>query len=160
MAHRSNENSTPSRRTFPAYRRRAAKSWVALSCLVLASSASGVELKCPEQIRTEQKIGVTTANWTATPGAGSGAINNLAAIQFFDGPPSDMASLAPDQTLELVQKSVAIWKFAPRTASGIWIACDYFLTTVILTRKLPAGIRQCKATYRKGYADVESIICR
>lgn len=132
----------------------------ALAALLSISGAWALDLKCPARINTDQGLRGAEAGWEAVAKFSSETPNTLSGVQFFEGHPSQMASLAPDQSREQKGKSVNFWKFEAKTSSEQWFTCMYSQTRVILARRLPAGISQCEVTYSKGYVEVERATCR
>jgi hypothetical protein len=62
---------------------------------------------------------------------------------FSDGPPTEMAWLAPSGG----GKSAQRWDFTPEKGAATWLSCGYLATNVIVSRPLPAGTRWCRVTY-------------
>ncbi|MDQ2860356.1 MAG: hypothetical protein M3T55_06435 [Pseudomonadota bacterium] len=67
----------------------------------------------------------------------------LNAIMFSDGPPNEMAWLAPSAGGTRAQR----WDFTPRPGAATWLSCGYLATSVIVSTPLPATIRSCRVTY-------------
>jgi hypothetical protein len=73
--------------------------------------------------------------------------HTLSGITFYDGPPSEKASLVYDRITHGKTEQVATWTFAPQKARPIWLACSYAGTSIELTKALPATITTCAVTY-------------
>ena len=69
--------------------------------------------------------------------------HRLDAIMFSDGPPNEMAWLAPSAGGTRAQR----WDFTPTPGAATWLSCGYLATSVIVSTPLPAAIRSCRVTY-------------
>jgi len=72
----------------------------------------------------------------------------LASVTFFDGPPSEKASLKYDSEDRQKRDWVAFWDLPPNVR-GHWISCGYQNTTAVISRRLPDNIRSCAVTYER-----------
>lgn len=112
--------------------------------LVSVFGSAADTVSCPATISARQQLATPVAGWTAieddTP-------HNLAGITFYDGPPSDKASLVYDRITHGKTEQVATWSFAPQKDRPIWLACGYAGTSIQLTKTLPATITTCAVTY-------------
>lgn len=136
-----------------------------IACLAIAFFASvpvesGAQLvasnTCPQKIEVEQRIGVVPEGWDA---AQTTATVALAAVTFFDGPPSEKASLKFDSEDLQKRDRVAFWNLPPNVR-GYWISCGYQNTTAVISRRLPENIRSCAVTYdrrKRGAAGLQAI---
>lgn len=101
-------------------------------------------VSCPATISARQQLATPVAGWAAieddTP-------HNLAGITFYDGPPSEKASLVYDRITHGKTEQVATWTFAAQKQRPIWLACSYAGTSIQLTKALPATITTCVVTY-------------
>jgi hypothetical protein len=115
--------------------------FVALAGAV-GSAADAID--CPVAISARQQLGTPVAGWTAieddTP-------HNLSGITFYDGPPSEKASLVYDHITHGKTEQLATWTFAAQRDRPIWLACSYAGTSIQLTKALPATITTCAVTY-------------
>ena len=117
---------------------------------------------CPPKIEVEQRIGVIPKGWEA---AQPTTTVSLASVTFFDGPPSEKASLKFDSEDTQKRDRVAFWNLPPN-ARGYWISCGYQNTTAIISRRLPENIKSCAVTYERrrrsaaGPPAVKDITCR
>lgn len=133
-----------------------------LASAVLAATVQPSVVQCPEQISAEQKAVAPPAGWTV---GASKIPHRLEMVTFFEGPPEEEASLVYDDIKNAGKESVAVWTFAA-SPRGYWISCGYSGTSVVLSRRLPAGIKTCRVTYDKtvqsaaGLPDVKKIDCR
>ena len=100
---------------------------------------------CPETVKVEQRVVETPQGW----GAGlSDTKSAIAMVTFFDGPPTERASLKYDTELKQRGGWVATWTLAPNTR-GYWIQCAYDNTTAVLSRRLPESVKTCAVTYER-----------
>ena len=100
---------------------------------------------CPAAISVEQRIAPVPEGWDASL---SDAKPQLAMVTFFDGPPSERASLKYDSEEKQRSNWVATWTLAP-SARGYWIQCAYENTTALLARRLPESVKTCKVIYER-----------
>ena len=121
--------------------------------LLLSSAAHAADwiMECPAQLSTSQMpVGELPAGWTgiartassvheAKPGTSTTEATPPVAISVFDGPPSEMADLVPDNpNARIVQ-----WTFKKPRTRDVYIACNYADTRIALTRKAPAEVTSC-----------------
>ncbi len=95
---------------------------------------------CPESIRVDQKLAEPVAGWDAPRDA---VTHRLMAIEFYSGHPNERESLLPDSTAARGPEHVARWAFGSGSR-GTWMACLYDRTSVLLARRLAAGVRSCE----------------
>lgn len=132
----------------------------------LGVSGSGAQLfagnTCPQKIEVEQRVAAAPEGWEA---AQSSATVELASVTFFDGPPSEKASLKFDSEDLQKRDRVAFWNLAPN-ARGYWISCGYQNTTAVISRRLPESVRICFVTYERkrrgagGLPGIKQISCK
>ena len=120
---------------------------VLVTTLVLFSSAfclAADSITCPEAINTRQALIASVPGWTPmlddTP-------HGLSGVTFYDGPPSEKASLVYDQITHGKSEQIATWRFVPPTGRPIWMACSYAGTGIELTKTLPPKTTSCSVTY-------------
>ena len=75
-------------------------------------------------------------------------------ISVFDGPPSEMADLVPDNPSAKVQR----WTFDKKRTRDIYIVCNYADTRLKLARKAPAEVTVC--SLRPPNDPVTGVVCR
>jgi hypothetical protein len=118
--------------------------------LVSSFSSAADTVSCPATISARQQLATPVAGWTAmeddTP-------HNLAGIIFYDGPPSEKASLVYDRITHGKTEQVATWSFAPQKARPIWLACSYAGTSIDLTKALPTTIHDVRGNLRSAADD-------
>ena len=122
-------------------------------------------LDCPAQISTTQSIGgalpdgwsaiVRTPSSVTNVGAGAAIASNSpsVSISVFDGPPTEMADLVPDNPNAKVQR----WTFGKKRTRDIYIVCNYADTRMKLTRKTPKEVASCSLR-AKGAAT--GVVCK
>jgi hypothetical protein len=117
---------------------------------IQAGVASAAEFRCPESIATEQKLGQKVESWKES--MDDTATFPLEGITFFDGDPSEHASLVPDNEDAKNQKRVgSLWTFSRRVKSSNWFVCRYSNTSVRLAKELPPTTKSCRVKYTKAY---------
>ena len=139
--------------------------FIAISLLVPISTTLGQAadaINCPAIIGTRQELTSAANGWTPllddTP-------HNLAGITFYEGPPSEKASLAYDRIQRNKGEQVATWTFARQEDRRIWLVCSYAGTAVELSRSLPPQITTCSVSYDPqqqvaGLPLIKKIACR
>ncbi len=105
---------------------------------------------CPASLEVAETPGAVPAGFRAfvngdppTRAFGRPAAHRLDTIMFSDGPPTEMAWLAPSAGGESAQR----WDFTPGRGAATWLSCGYLATTVIVSIPLPAATRTCRVTY-------------
>jgi hypothetical protein len=133
---------------------------MAIAFLASVPAESGAQLfasnACPREIEVEQRVGVVPEGWNA---AQTTATVALASVTFFDGPPSEKASLKFDSEDLQKRDRVASWNLPPNVRD-YWISCGYQNTTAVISRRLPENIRSCAVTYdrrKRGAAGLQAI---
>jgi hypothetical protein len=116
---------------------------IVVMCLVLISPCLAAEYKCPESIKTEQKlVGSAPLDWAND--IDHQRIHLQDGIMVFDGQPSELASLVPE-----VQKNKTYWTFNKAKDRPIYLTCDYIGTAVRIIRPLPKEFTKCVAIESK-----------
>ena len=133
---------------------------MAIAFLASVPAESGAQLfasnACPREIEVEQRVDVVPEGWNA---AQTTATVALASVTFFDGPPSEKASLKFDSEDMQKRDRVASWNLPPNVRD-YWISCGYQNTTAVISRRLPENIRSCAVTYdrrKRGAAGLQAI---
>jgi hypothetical protein len=141
---------------------------IPIAALVLAfqplASAADWQLDCPAQLATAQSLsGSIPAGWSAVARTTS-AVQDAAhgttiagttppvSISVFDGPPSEMADLVPDNPNARVQR----WTFGKARTRDVYVVCNYADTRIKLAHKVPATATSCAL---RG-ADGTAVVCR
>ena len=139
---------------------------VALAIVLAASTAANAAdwiMECPPQLSTSQMpAGELPAGWTgiartqssiheAKPGASTTEATPPVAISVFDGPPSEMADLVPDNpNARIVQ-----WTFKKPRTGDVYVVCNYADTRIALARKAPPEVVSCALSVA-----VPGVICK
>lgn len=98
---------------------------------------------CPPRLETTQ-TGKAPAGWTAQRLDIYQGV--LMTVLLSDGPPSEQAYLAPDESRAEGSKTTNVWVLG-KTMKTVWLTCQYDGTSVVLTRRLPPDIIECVAIY-------------
>jgi hypothetical protein len=129
-------------------------------CCVVARAADSAS--CPSTITTKQELASTVSGWAPsldkTP-------HDLAGITFYDGPPSENASLVYDRMQRGKGQQTAVWTFAAKKDRPIWLSCIYSGTAIQLSRSLPSEVTTCSVVYDAqehvaGLPAIKKVECR
>ena len=123
---------------------------IALALAAQTSYAADWRMNCPPQLATTQSVsGQVTEGWSPIARTASAVHDAKAAatteatpavsVSVFDGPPSEMADLVPDDP----NARVVRWTFDGKCTRDIYIVCNYADTRIALSRKAPAEITSC-----------------
>ncbi len=108
-----------------------------VALLVVMPAAAAEKIACPTEIKvTPSQLATSVAGWTARVDA---VPTQLSGVTFYDGAPSDGASLVPDTERQGKAKSTATWKFGAPGAKGFWIGCRYANTSLTLNGNCRPG---------------------
>lgn len=116
---------------------------IAFACAIATPHLAIAQATCPPTVAVEQKASAPTPEWAVTY---SGYRTAIAGVTVFDGPPAEQASLAPDQEKTRGNDVIQTWQL-PKSDRGYWLQCNYANTTAQVSRRLPAGARQCVVVY-------------
>lgn len=125
--------------------------------------AAPLAIECPDRIALAEVVRSTHPSWEVT--ADKGKVDHyLESIRLFDGHPSEMASLAPGETVQARGRIVDTWRLPPPEAGrAYWIACAYRNSMTLLIKRLPDMVSSCRFTQKTlpsgAWAGVESFIC-
>ncbi len=139
---------------------------LALLLAVIAAPATAADwtLDCPPQLATTQSVAAPwpegwsavartdTAVLNAVPGTAISAASPPVSISMFDGPPTEMADLVPDDPNARVQR----WTFGKARTRDIYVVCNYADTRVKLARAVPSTVGTCALAGRNG----TGVVCR
>lgn len=106
--------------------------WAAASALAQAQ-----ELTCPTSLEPELSAGSTSSSF------------KFRYVSFFDGDPSEMVDLAPDDGTNpkvLEQR----WQFARTSERPVIMVCRYHGTDQIVTKEVPTEVKECRLS---GFVD-------
>jgi hypothetical protein len=109
-------------------------------CALGHAAPAGV---CPEAISTEQKINDSPAGWNAIAGEKEHA---LMGVTIYDGNPSEMASLVPEEKKN-GEYDLAVWELRKPVKESFWIECSYQDTNIKLAKAIDKKITVCEVTY-------------
>ena len=112
--------------------------------LIAAQSASAaLPLSCPDHITTQQTLTSPAAGWQTSNNTFSVTDQKLhgTVYGFSDGPPEEMALLAPDSTLKNKGGLLSTWMLDK--SEQTWLICGYDFTTIQLSKRLPAKLKKC-----------------
>jgi hypothetical protein len=73
----------------------------------------------------------------------------VAGVSVFDGSPTEMADLVPDNP-DSFGKAPVVWSFSNDMERNVWIVCRYQKSTIAFGKALPLGIRTCSVEGRPG----------
>jgi hypothetical protein len=139
---------------------------VLLAVTAAPAFAADWKLDCPREISTAQSVaGPLPAGWSAyarstsdakeaAPGAATTASSPPVSVSVFDGPPSEMADLVPDNPNAKVQR----WTFGKTRMRDIYVVCNYLDTRMKLAQKVPAAVTSCALAAKDGAAT--GVVCR
>jgi hypothetical protein len=110
-----------------------------------ASRATAAEvLTCPATVEVEQHhAGAAAEGWEPSR---EPVRHPLMGVTFFDGPPSERASLAPDADEAKGKEHVLRFELGAPGPRGHWVSCVYDRTDVVLSRQLEPRVRACSVT--------------
>lgn len=120
---------------------------VRLACLA-ASPALGAPLHCPATLDVTQRV------TTVPPGSRVFDENPRHVwinAELSDGPPNEQAWLAPDTTRKAGKSFTNVWTLPASAGSpstgGTWLSCAYSGTSMIVSWRLPNGLKTCEIRY-------------
>lgn len=139
--------------------------WLLVAAVVVARAAgawAADEMACPQTIAAESRLSAPPPSWEVGYGDAKG---DLMGVTFYEGPPSEGASLVYDQTSKSAKTWTATWKLTANQGRGYWIACAYTNTNAFLYKKLRGGLVECRVTYDRsvstaGLPTVRAIRCK
>jgi hypothetical protein len=117
-----------------------------LAACVRASAAAPGQAECPAEIRTGQELKSDAKDWDVFIDTANER-HPLSGVSYYDGPPRELAQLAPDRS----DKRGDSWTFPAREKGrSIWQVCRYSDTSIQLSRKIPDRIKTCRVSFQKG----------
>ncbi len=138
-----------------------------ISCAIFLASAKSEAQQttptCPPALTESAPPAPPNTHWQSMIYMGKGE-SRLESVMLFDGHPSELASLMPDQSKDSHAESISTWRIQASDAKrGVWIACTYSNTNAIFTMQLPPRLRQCRMTQRRhmkgAVAEMKSFSC-
>ncbi len=130
------------------------------------AAAADWKLDCPAQLAVAQSVsGAIPDGWSAldrttsavkdaAPGVAVAAPASPVSISVFDGTPSEMADLVPDNPNAKIQR----WTLGKKRTRDVYIVCNYMDTRMKLARKAPAEVVSCALTAPS--APTTGVICK
>lgn len=126
-----------------------ALSGAAISNPISTAQAAAISA-CPASIDVAETAAAVPSGFTAFANGdppsetlGRPTAHRLDTISFSDGPPNQMAWLAPSDG----SKSEQRWDFTPGAGAVTWLSCGYLATSVIVAMPLPGATKSCRVTY-------------
>jgi len=107
--------------------------------LLLPVHATASAIRCPETLAESALADRLPAGWELRSVPGELAVQRAA---FYDGDPAGQGTHAPQATRRAGSTETSTYVFAGDGESA-WIGCFYGDTSAVVTRRLPADVRQC-----------------
>jgi len=123
--------------------RRFTSTLIAFAFALALAQFAEAESACPQTIAVAQGASAPSPDWTVTY---SGYQTAVAGVTIFDGPPSEQASLVPDDEKTAGDNLIQTWQLA-KSDRGYWLQCNYANTTAQIARRLPASVSRCDVVY-------------
>ncbi|HEX4960700.1 MAG TPA: STY0301 family protein [Thermoanaerobaculia bacterium] len=118
----------------------------ALTTIVLAAwPVSAVELTCPKARPPHDWQGFRVEPSRIRllkEGEAPKSLGAVAMVSIFDGSPTEMADLVPDNP-DSFGKEPLVWTLSDNMKHGVWIVCRYRNSTVAFGKAVPPGVRKC-----------------
>jgi hypothetical protein len=145
---------------------------IALSLIATAAGANEgrrIELSCPSFIHTRQALaGTPPDGWLPliaaenSPTAAEASNRHyLSGVQFSSGHPSERAILVPDNPHEFGARKRFIQRWSFTDSQGVYVSCQYGLTTVQLTQAVPSGYKRCEVSFENSRpVTILGVLCR
>ena len=103
---------------------------------------------CPPLMDQAAPLAPVGSRWVGMTYKGNGE-SRPESIMVFDGHPSELVSLQPDQSKQTTGELTSTWHFdAPTPGRGFWLACTYSNSSGIFALPLAPNSRQCRMTQR------------
>ncbi len=107
-------------------------------------------LSCPKTLQVAERPAAIPDGFKAFTNANppsedlsTAAKVELNQIMFSDGPPTEIAWLAPDRD----ERAYQVYKLSASAGRQTWLSCGYSNTSIIISMALPAEIKSCKVTH-------------
>lgn len=109
-----------------------------------AKAANTMNFDCPAQLSSVEVANEAYPNWELLIDQGKPS-RQLDTVIVFDGNPSGMGALVPDQSSSQGTSMRSTWVLAdPQTE--YWMACIYRNSRAMLARRLPTLLKSCTLT--------------
>lgn len=118
---------------------------------VAGAARADFDVPCPESIVVSQQLAQPVETWEGMD-ARRDQRHRLRAAAFYDGHPGQMAQLREARFKRANGSGgvdILTFKFSASYPDGIWLACLYEDTSVIVARKLPQDSIACEITYTR-----------
>lgn len=120
---------------------------------LVAFNISAKEYACPPKLETNQVIAKNISGWKTF--LDSNDINILESVDFYNGNPSEMAQMMPDNA---DSKKDPVWTFGAKRE--IWQVCRYTNTKISLSKNLGSRLKKCAVKFNKQIdPQIDSISC-
>ena len=135
---------------------------IAAAFTIAAPHLARAESACPAEIAVEQKATAPAPQWAVSY---SGYQTAVEGVTIFEGPPSEQASLVPDNQKTSDDKVIQSWQLI-KSDRGYWLQCRYANTTAQISRRLPSNVARCDVVYDRnmhfggGGMVVKSVNCK
>jgi hypothetical protein len=142
--------------------KRITANFLALACMIAVPHLACAESSCPAEINVDQRAAAPSPDWAVSY---SGYKTAVAGVTIFDGPPSEQASLVPDNDKTSGDDLVQTWQLT-KSDRGYWLQCNYANTTAQISQRLPASVSRCDVVYDRnvrfggGGNAVKSVNCK
>lgn len=87
----------------------------------LVAGEAAATPQCPSEVEVAQQLTVSLPDWTVLRDPVPHRLNRLA---FFDGPPEEQASLTPDVSRKVKDRTVSTWRFGPADLDHLRLCRD------------------------------------
>lgn len=105
--------------------------------LPMAVNAAGTI--CPDFVDVQKSIKNLPKGWATTIKEQRIPLHH---VGIFDGPMEEMASMIPD----VDEDTYATWDVSTYKR-GVWLGCFYDGAIIMLSKRLPDNLKECKVTY-------------
>jgi len=114
------------------------------------ASAAADAPACPKTIEVSQKPAKIPDGFHAYVNGGPPTADlsvaekvELNQISFSDGPPTEIAWLAPDRD----ERTYQVYKLEGSKEKPVWLTCGYSNTSIIVSTPLPPEVKSCKVMH-------------
>jgi hypothetical protein len=121
-----------------------------LLALAMSGPASADPPACPKTLEVAEKPAAIPTGFHAYRGGNpptediaSATKLELNQISFSDGPPTEIAWLAPDRD----ERTYQVFEFSATKDRPTWLTCGYSNTAIIISMPMPPEIKSCKVMH-------------
>jgi hypothetical protein len=127
-----------------------------IGVMLCASAVGAADYNCPAKIETDQHGKKIPVGWQTFIDPANQA-HTFQGVRFYDGEPKGMANLKPENG---DANQSPVWTFGARQSGrSIWEVCVYSDTSVMLSKKIPDTIKNCRVTSTNASQNTQSILC-